>query len=153
VSSAAYTRATVSSRGSSAPRLDDELWDEALPQEAARGAGGGAARPPPPPRARSRPHAKLAAKLLVFVICLALLAVVRISLSFAVVQKSLATTRVVNEQRSLAAENSRLTEEAATLSSTLRVRNLAVDELHLAPSGTVLYLHAHDGAGRHNRSR
>ena len=148
MSSAAYTRATVSSRVSSAPRLDDEPWDEALPREAAR-----ARRPRSRSRARSRPHAKLPAKLLVFVVCLALLAVVRISLSFAVVQKNLATTRVVNEQRSLAAENSRLAEEAATLSSTLRVRNLAVDQLHLAPSGTVLYLRAHGGAGRQNRSR
>jgi cell division protein FtsL len=147
VSAAAYTSATVSSRVSSAPRLDDEPWDEALPREAAR------PRPRSRSRARSRTPAKLSAKLLVFVVCLALLAVVRISLSFAVVQKNLATTRVVNEQRSLAAQNSRLAEEAATLSSTLRVRNLAVDELHLAPSGTVLYLRAHRGAGRQSRSR
>jgi cell division protein FtsL len=91
--------------------------------------------------------------LLVFIVCLALLAVVRISLSFAVVQKNLETTRVVNEQRALVAENSSLAEEAATLSSTLRVRNLAVDQLHLRPTGTVLYVRAPAAAKRQSRSR
>ena len=144
--SAAYTRATVSSRVSSAPRFDDGPWDEAPPREAAR-------PPRSRSRARTRTHAKLPAVLLAFIVCLALLGVVRISLSFAVVQKNLATTRVVTEQRALAAENSRLAEEAASLSSTLRVRNLAVDQLHLTPSGTVLYLRAHAGAGPEGRSR
>ena len=142
--SAASSRAAVSSRVSSVPAFDDESWEESRPRRAPR-----ARRP----RSRSRARAKLPSKLLVFVVCLALLGVVRISLSFAVVQKNLATTRVVNEQRSLAAENSSLAEEAATLSSTLRVRNLAINELHLAQSGTVLYVRAHDRAGRLDRSR
>jgi cell division protein FtsL len=141
---AAHTRVSVSSRVSPAPSFDDEPWEEASPQPA---------RARRPRSARRRARAKLPAMLLVFVVCLALLAVVRISLSFAVVQKNLATTRVVNEQRALATENSRFAEETATLSSTLRVRNLAVDELHLAPSGTVLYVRAPAAARRPARSR
>lgn len=144
MSSAAYTRATVSSRVSPAPGLDDEPWEEAPLRQPAR------ARPA---RSAGRARAKLPHKLLVFVVCLALLAVVRISLSFAVVQKNLATTRVVSEQRALTAENSRLAEEAAVLSSTLRVRDLAVNELHLSPSGTVVYLRAHPRAARPDRGR
>jgi cell division protein FtsL len=143
VSSAALTRASVSPRVSPAPGFDDEPWEEV------------SARPARAARARSarRARAKLPAMLLVFVVCLALLAVMRISLSFAVVQKNLATTRVVNERRALAAENSRLAEETATLSSTLRVRDLAVDELHLVPTGTVLYVRAPIAARRAAWSR
>ena len=148
MSSAAHSRASVPSRVSPAPRFDDEPWDEAPARDDVR-----ARRPRSRSHPRTRAHAKLPAKLLVFVVCLALLAVMRISLSFAVVQKNLATTRLVNEQRALAAENSHLSEEAARLSSTLRVRDLAVDQLHLAPSGTVLYVRAHAGAGRQSRSR
>jgi cell division protein FtsL len=144
VPSAAHTRAAVSSRVGAPPGLEDEPWEEARVRQPA---------PARPARSAARARTRLPRTLLVFVVCLALLAVARISLSFAVVQKNLATTRIVGEQRALTAENSRLAEEAATLSSTLRVRDLAVDELHLAPARTVMYLRAHARVPRPDRGR
>jgi cell division protein FtsL len=132
---AAHTEIPVTLRVSPAPSYDEEHWEEPRPPRKAPAR----ARPA---RSARRVRARLPAVLFVFLACLALLAVARISLSFAVVQKNLATTRIVNEQRALTVENSRLSEEAAALSSTLRVRTLALDELHLVPSGTVIYLKA-----------
>ncbi len=74
---------------------------------------------------------------------LALLAVGRVTLSFAVVQKNLQTDAVTRQYRALDAENQRLAETAAGLSSALTVRNLAVNKYHLTVSPTVQFITIH----------
>jgi cell division protein FtsL len=67
----------------------------------------------------------------VFVACLTVLAVGRVALSFAVVQKTLRTEAVVREERRLSAQNDQLREEVARLSSTVRISHIAESELGL----------------------
>ncbi len=97
------------------------------------------------PRRRSRPQARarLSRPLVVFVVCLALLGVGRVTLSFAVVQKNLQTGAVVREQNQLASENQSLSEEMARLSSTIRIHNVAVNRLGLVAAENVQYLTVH----------
>lgn len=90
-----------------------------------------AARRAPQARRRAAQRARLTRVFVVFVICLTVLAVGRVSLSFAVVQKSLQTETVVREERALSAENAQLAEKLAQMSSTVRIRHIAVTQLGL----------------------
>ena len=83
------------------------------------------------PAKRARFAFNLPIPLLAFVICLAVLGVGRVTLSFAVVQKNLQTDAVVRESRQLAVQNAQLKEEAASLSSSLALRNIAMKRYHL----------------------
>jgi cell division protein FtsL len=80
--------------------------------------------------------------LVVFVIALTVLAVGRVALSFAVVQKTIATESIATEQRRLSAENARLVADVTRLTSMTRVRTIALQRLDLVPSGRVVYLTA-----------
>jgi cell division protein FtsL len=100
---------------------------------------------------RQRPAAWLVA----FAVCVALLAVGRVTLSFAVVQKNMETEALVREQRALRSENARLQEQLAGLMATPRLRELAMERFGLVPAQNVIYLDgvtaggaaAHDAAG------
>ena len=70
------------------------------------------------PRPRRRLQA-LPARLVVFGVLLAVLAVGRVTLSFAVVQKNLQTDAVARQLHVVQAQNQQLAETAATLSSAL----------------------------------
>jgi cell division protein FtsL len=80
------------------------------------------------------------------VICLTVLAVGRVSLSFAVVQKTLQTEAVVREERALNAENARLVEKLAQMGSTVRIRHIAETQLGLVDADHVQYLRVAKGA-------
>jgi hypothetical protein len=101
-----------------------------------------ARRPSAAPRAASRPRAKLPVRITVFVICLTLLAVGRVTLSFAVVQKNLQTDAVVHEYRGLDVQNARLAEEVAGMTSSLKVHNIAVNRYGLTVPQSVQYVSA-----------
>jgi len=105
-----------------------------------------AARRAPQARARAARRARLTRVFIVFVICLTVLAVGRVSLSFAVVQKTLQTAAVVREERALSSENAQLAEELARLGSTVRIRHIAETELGLIDADHVQYLKAPKGA-------
>ena len=78
--------------------------------------------------------------LVLFAVCLALLAVGRVTLSFAVVQKNLQTEALVGQQRSVAADNAKLEQEIARLSASPRIRQLAMERYGLVPAQGVVYL-------------
>lgn len=78
--------------------------------------------------------------LVAFAVCLALLAVGRVTLSFAVVQKNLQTEAVLRQQRVVRADNVLLQEQIARLAATPRLRRLALDRLGLVPAQGVIYL-------------
>ena len=75
-----------------------------------------------------------------FAVCVALLAVGRVTLSFAVVQKNMETEALVREQRALRSENARLQEQLAGLMATPRLRELAIERFGLVPAQNVIYL-------------
>jgi cell division protein FtsL len=85
-------------------------------------------------------RSRLTRAFIVFVVCLTVLAVGRVAMSFAVVQKSLATDAVMREQRSVTAENAQLAEDVAQLASTVRIRHIAETQLGLVDADHVLYL-------------
>jgi len=99
---------------------------------------GAAARPRP-----RRRVAPLPLRLLVFGVLLAVLAVGRVTLSFAVVQKNLQTDAIAHQYRVVNADNQRLAEKAAGLSSSLAVRNTAINRYHLVVSPSVQFVTAH----------
>ena len=105
-----------------------------------------AARRAPQARRHAAPRASLTRVFVIFVICLTVLAVGRVSLSFAVVQKTLQTAAVVREERALSAENARLVEELAQMSSTVSIRRIAETQLGLIDADHVLYLRVAKGA-------
>jgi DNA-binding LytR/AlgR family response regulator len=113
-----------------------EAWDEARP----------AVRRAPRPRTRARSHSKLTSRLIAFSVCLALLGVGRVSLSFAVVQKSLQTGDIVRVERQLAADNAQLAEQAAQLAANTSIVRTATRQLHLIPMTNVQYLTVHPSA-------
>ena len=107
----------------------------------------------PSQRGRSvvRPAQRLLSRrLFAIVIVLALLGAGRVTLSFAVVQKSLQTDAVVRTQSQLASENESLSEEVARLSSSIRIHNVALSRLGLVAATNVQYLTVH-GAGAASR--
>ena len=97
------------------------------------------------PRRRSRPQARvrLPWRLIVLLTCVALLGVGRVTLSFAVIQKSLQTDTVVREQGRLSSENESLSEDVAHLSSSIRIHNVALNRLGLVAATNVQYLTVH----------
>jgi len=90
-----------------------------------------AARRAPQARRRAAQRARLTRVFVIFVVCLTVLAVGRVSLSFAVVQKTLQTEAVVREERALSAENAQLAEKLAQMGSTVRIRHIAETQLGL----------------------
>ena len=75
-----------------------------------------------------------------------MLAVGRVSLSFAVVQKTLQTAAVVRQERALSSQNAQLVEKLAQLGSTVRIRHIAETELGLIDANHVEYLKVAKGA-------
>ena len=100
------------------------------------------------PAKRARFAFNLPLPLLAFVICLAVLGVGRVTLSFAVVQKNLQTDAVVREYRQLAVQNAQLKEEAASLSSSLALRNIAMKRYHLVVPSRAEYVTVPPAAAR-----
>lgn len=103
------------------------------------------ARRPAPAGARHarRLAARRARALRLFVVAVVVvtaLAVGRVAVSFAVVQKSLATDAVARQTVRLDAENARLREEVARLAAAGRLRQLATGELGLTAPEKVTYL-------------
>jgi cell division protein FtsL len=88
-----------------------------------------AARRAPQTRRRAAQRARRTRVFVIFVTCLTVLAVGRVSLSFAVVQKTLQTETVVRQERALSAENARLVETLAQMGSTVRIRHIAETQL------------------------
>jgi cell division protein FtsL len=84
----------------------------------------------------------------VFVICLAVLGVGRVALSFAVVQKSLQTGTVKVEQRRIEAENADLAAQVTRLGSPTRIRFIAETQLGLVPADRPVYLTVKAGAAK-----
>jgi cell division protein FtsL len=84
----------------------------------------------------------------VFVVCLAVLGVGRVALSFAVVQKSLQTDVVRTEQRRIEAVNADLAAQVTRLGSAARIRNIAQSQLGLVLAERPIYLRAEAGATR-----
>jgi hypothetical protein len=70
----------------------------------------------------------------------AVLGIGRVALSFAVVQKTMATEAVAAEQRRVVAENAQLAADVTRLSSMTRVRSMALRRLDLVPSTGIVYL-------------
>jgi hypothetical protein len=105
-----------------------------------------AARRAPQARARAARRARLTRLFVVFVICLTLLAVGRVALSFAVVQKTLQTAAVVREERAVSSKNAQLAETLAQLGSTVRIRHIAETQLGLVDANHVEYLKVAKGA-------
>ena len=99
-----------------------------------------ATRRMPRTRRRAIQRSRFTRAFVIFVVCLTLLAVGRVALSFAVVQKTIATDAVVREQRALTAENAQLQEDLAQLGSTVRIRHIAEKRLGLVDADHVLYL-------------
>jgi len=105
-----------------------------------------AARRAPQTRRRAVERAGLTRAFVIFVICLTVLAVGRVSLSFAVVQKTLQTEAIVAEERTLSAENARLNERLAQMRSPGHIRPIAEKALGLVETDHVLYLYVTKGA-------
>jgi len=105
-----------------------------------------AARRAPQSRARAAQRARLTRVFVIFVICLTVLAVGRVALSFAVVQKTVQTAAVVREERALSSENAQLAETLAQLGSTVRIRHIAETQLGLVDADHVQYLKVAKGA-------
>ena len=97
-------------------------------------------------RLRAAQRARLTRAFVIFVICLTVLAVGRVSLSFAVVQKTLQTAAIVREERALSSENAQLAEKLAQLGSTVRIRHIAETQLGLVDADHVQYLKVAKGA-------
>ena len=121
--------AAQQARRAPAPRYDDEVRRDA-PAYAYRA---------PHTRRRAAQRSRLTRAFVIFVACLTVLAVGRVALSFAVVQKSLQTDAVVHEARRVAALNDTRQEEVAQLASTVRIRHIAESELGLVEATHVLY--------------
>ena len=103
-----------------------------------------AARRAPQARQRAAQRARLTRLFVVFVICLTVLAVGRVALSFAVVQKSLQTDALAREVGRLSAENQHLQETVANQGSSVNIREVAVKQLGLVEFGRApVYLNVH----------
>lgn len=138
-----------------AARAQAQTTAAPAPRPSAAPAPRPSAAPAPGRRPRSRGAARpravqaRAVRLLtVFLIALTTLAVGRVALSFAVVQKTMATEAIVTEQRRLATENARLAADVTRLSAMTRIRSLALARLDLVPSAGVVYINVGpSGAG------
>ena len=104
------------------------------------------ARRAPQARRRAAQRARLTRVFVIFVVCLTVLAVGRVSLSFAVVQKTLQTATVVREERALSAENAQLGERLAQMRSPVRIRRIAQTQLGLVEADGWVTLRVAKGA-------
>ena len=118
-------------RAAVAPRRDEDT-DRYEPRPATRRM--------PRTRRRAIQRARFTRAFVIFVVCLTVLAVGRVALSFAVVQKTIETDSVVREQRALTSENAQLQEDLAQLGSTVRIRHIAEHQLGLVDADHVQYL-------------
>jgi cell division protein FtsL len=104
----------------------------------------------PVPGRRRRPsvvlHSRLATRLIVFGVCIALLAVGRVALTFAVVQKNLQTSAVIKQERTLRNDNMNLADQVAMQSANARVQKLAKQKYGLVPANDQRFLWVHAGA-------
>jgi cell division protein FtsB len=89
----------------------------------------------PHTRRRAAQRSRFTRAFVAFVACLTLLAVGRVALSFAVVQKTLQTDAVVREERRVSDRNAQLEENVAQLASTLRIHHIAQSKLGLVDAG------------------
>jgi len=94
----------------------------------------------PHTRRRAVQRSRLTRAFVIFVGCLTVLAVGRVALSFAVVQKTLQTDAVVREERRVTARNAELEGVAANMASTVRIRHIAQSQLGLVDATHVIYL-------------
>jgi cell division protein FtsL len=85
----------------------------------------------PHTRRRAAQRSRFMRTFVVFVGCLTVLAVGRVALSFAVVQKTLQTDAIVREERRVSDKNGEIREEVARLSSTMRIQHIAESQLGL----------------------
>jgi cell division protein FtsB len=90
----------------------------------------------PRTRRRAAQRSRLTRAFVAFVVVLTVLAVGRVALSFAVVQKTLQTDAVVSEERRVSAKNDQLESTLADLGSTLRIRHIAQSQLGLVDAGS-----------------
>jgi len=121
-----------------APRYEDEPPRVVRPRRNASAAG----------REAEAARARAVRLFFVAVVCLAVLGVGRVALSFAVVQKSLQTDAIKIQERQLVAENADLAAEVTRLGSTTRIRWIAESQLGLVPAERPVYLTVHPGSGR-----
>ena len=112
-----------------APRRDDA--PRVVRPRAVRGRGA---------KAQAAARARAVRWFFVFAACFAVLAVGRVALSFAVVQKSLQTDAVQTQARALEAENATLQAEVTRLGSSARVRAVAQSQLGLVQAERPIYL-------------
>lgn len=94
----------------------------------------------PRTRRKAAQRSRFMRTFVIFVACLTVLAVGRVALSFAVVQKTLQTEALVHEERRISAKNDELREEVARLSSTVRISHIAESQLGLVYADYVDYL-------------
>jgi cell division protein FtsL len=101
----------------------------------------------PRSRRKAAQRSRLMRTFVVFVGCLTVLAVGRVALSFAVVQKTLQTDAIVREERQVSDKNATLQERVAQLSSAPRVRHIALTQLGLVDASHLAYFRrdAHGG--------
>ena len=105
------------------------------------------ARPGAPAYAYRAPHTRRRAAqrsrrtraFVAFVVVLTVLAVGRVALSFAVVQKTLQTDAIVSEARGVGTRNDELEGTLADLGSTVRIRHIAESQLGLVDATHVAY--------------
>jgi cell division protein FtsL len=112
-----------------APRYEQEPREEA-PAYAYRA---------PRTRKRAAQRSRLTRTFVAFVAVLTVLAVGRVALSFAVVQKTLQTDAIVHEERLVSARNDQLQSTRADLGSALRIRHIAQSELGLDYASHISY--------------
>jgi cell division protein FtsL len=93
----------------------------------------------PRTRKRAAQRSRLMRTFVIFVGCLTVLAVGRVALSFAVVQKTLQTDAIVREERRISQKNDQLEEQLAQLGSPVRVRHIAETQLGLVDATHVDY--------------
>jgi cell division protein FtsL len=93
----------------------------------------------PRTRKRAAQRSRLTRAFVAFVVVLTVLAVGRVALSFAVVQKTLQTDAIVREERRVSARNDQLESTRADLGSALRIRHIAQSELGLDYADHVSY--------------
>ncbi len=80
-------------------------------------------------RQRTAEHSRLSRTVMVFIVCLTVLAAGRVALSCAVVQKTLQTDAITRQARQVSAENAHLAVNLAQLSSPAHIRWVAEREL------------------------
>ncbi len=112
-----------------------------------------AVRPAPKARPQAGARARLSRAFVIFVICIAVLAAGRVAMSFAVVQKTVATDAIAREERRISAENARLAEKLATLGSPPRISAIAQSRLGMVQAQGTQYLTVSGSSAAESSSR